>query len=84
MTYKRIRVLVETAERCFRGHIFKPEKDESFRLSDHLNEYDKQFICLTDVEIADRGQHWRVGDKQAFVAVALNSITYVAPLEENV
>jgi hypothetical protein len=80
--YKRIRVLIETAERSFRGYIYKPEKDERYRLSDYLNSLDNQFINLAEVEIADRGQHWRVGDKQAFVAIAIASITYVTPLED--
>jgi hypothetical protein len=83
MTYKRVRVLIETAERSFRGYLYKPERDEQYRLSDHLNEYGKQFLNLADVEIADRGQHWRVGEKQPFVAVAVSSITYVTPLEDD-
>ncbi|HEY3317947.1 MAG TPA: hypothetical protein VGK50_05955 [Coriobacteriia bacterium] len=82
-TFKRVRVLIETAERCFRGYIYIPDKDPHYRLSDHLNGYEKEFICLSDVEIGERGQHWRVGEKQPFVAVATNSITYVAPLEDD-
>lgn len=81
--HKRIRVLVETHERSFKGHVHKPVKDGTYRLSDHLNDYDKQFICMTDVEVADRGQHYRVGERLGFVAVAINSITYIAPLEED-
>lgn len=82
-TYKRVRVLIETAERCFRGFIYIPDRDDHYRLSDHLNEYGNKFICLSEVEIAERGQHWRVGDKQPFVAVALTSITYVTPLDDD-
>ena len=84
MTYKRIRVLIETTERCFRGFVYKPEREEHYRLSDHLNSLDNKFLCLSEVEIADRGQHWRVGEKQPFVAVAVSAITYVTPLEEDV
>lgn len=80
--FKRIRVLIETAERSFRGYIYKPQRNQ-FRLSDHLNTYGKQFLCLTEVEVADRGQHYRVGEKQPFVAIAISAITYVAPLEED-
>jgi hypothetical protein len=79
--HERIKVLIETAERSFKGHIFKPVKDERFRLSDHLNSYDKAFMCLADVEVADRGQHYRVGDHQQFVAVAVSAITYITPLQ---
>lgn len=79
--HKRIRVLIETAERSFKGYVYKPVKDDTFRLSDHLNTYGKQFMCLTDVEITDRGQHFRVGDKQDFVAVSTTAITFLAPME---
>lgn len=79
--YQRIKVLVETAERSFKGCVFKPKKSEEFRLSDHLNNYGKEFICLTDVEVADRGQHYRVGEKRDFVAIAVHAITYLTPLE---
>jgi hypothetical protein len=79
--YQRIRVLVETTERSFKGYVFKPRKDDDFRLSDHLNTYGKEFLCLTDVEVADRGQHYRVGEKRDFVAIAVHAITYLTPLE---
>lgn len=78
---QRIRVLVETAERSFKGFVFKPVRDERFRLSDHLNTYGKQFLCLSDVQISDRGQHYRVGEEQPFVAISISSITYLTPLE---
>lgn len=81
--YKRIRVLIETTERSFRGYIYKPERDEKFRLSDHLNTYGHRFLCLTEVEIADRGQHWRVGEKLGFVAVSIDAITFLSPLEDD-
>jgi len=81
--HERVRVLVETQERAFKGTVYKPVKDEQFRLSDHLNTYDRTFLCLTDVQIADRGQAWRVSDKREFIAIAVNAITYVTPLGPN-
>lgn len=80
---QRIKVLVETNERSFKGYIYKPVKDERYRLSDHLNTFGKQFLCMADVEVADRGQHYRVGEKLEFCAVAVNAITYLAPLEDD-
>lgn len=82
-THERIRVLVETAERSFRGFVFKPIKDETFRLSDHLNTYDKAFLSLSTVVIQDRGQAYRAGDKRDFVAVAVSAITYITPLRDD-
>lgn len=80
--FERIRVLVETAERVFRGTIHKPSKGTAHRLSDHLNEHDKDFVCLSDVQVLERGQAYRVGDKRDFIAVAKSAITYVTPLKD--
>ncbi len=80
--YERIRVLVETAERSFRGFVYK-RKGERFRLSDYLNTYDKQFLCLTEVMITDRGKEYRVGDKRDFVAIAVSSVTFVTPMGDD-
>lgn len=84
MTYEPIRVLVETDERTFKGTVYKPVVDDTFRLSDHLNTYDKTFLSLSEVTINDRGQAHRAGEKADFVAVAVNAITFITPLEENV
>lgn len=81
-SYEKIRVLVETTERTFRGHLYKPVKGARFRLSDHLNSYGKEFLCLTDVQINDRGQAYRAGDKREFVAISVTAITFVTPLKE--
>jgi len=82
MTHERIRVLVETGERSFRGYVHKPIKDDMFRLSDHLNNLGRSFLCLSDVVINERGQQYRAGDKRDFVAIQIQAITYVTPIEE--
>ncbi|MDP2182264.1 MAG: hypothetical protein Q8K99_06820 [Actinomycetota bacterium] len=79
--YQRIRVLVETGERSFKGYIFKPQQGDGFRLSDYLNHYPDKFLRLSECEVTERGQHYRVGDKQGFIAVAVSAITYIAPME---
>jgi hypothetical protein len=79
--YQRIKVLVETAERSFRGYVYKPNQGQSYRLSDYLNHYADKFLRLSEVEVTDRGQHYRVGDKQEFVAIAVTSIVYITPME---
>jgi len=81
--HERIRVLVETDERTFRGYVYKPVKDPKFRLSDHLNSYGKDFISLSDVQITDRGQAYRVGERREFVAIAVSAITYITPLRDD-
>lgn len=82
-THKPIRVLVETAERTFRGCIHMPQRDDRFRLSDHLNSYEHNFINLSDVQVNERGQEFRAGEKRDFVAVAVNAITYITPLDDD-
>jgi hypothetical protein len=79
--HQRVRVTVETDKRTFVGSVFMPVRDERFRLSDHLNTYDKKFLCLSDVRVKDRGQEHRPGEQREFVAVAVGAITYVAPVE---
>lgn len=81
--YERIRVLVETDERAFKGYVYKPDKGASFRLSDYLNSCDRSFLLLTDVQVADRGQVWRVLEKRDFIAVSIAQITYVTPLSDS-
>lgn len=82
--HQRVRVLIETAHRTYRGDIYKPVRDEALgvsRLSDHLNTYGKAFIALTDVEISEHGQDYPSENRRPFVAVAVAAVTHVEPLD---
>ena len=81
-TLRRVHVLVETQERSFRGYMYAPL--ESQRLSDYLNAYPKPFLCLDTVKVSDRGKHYATGDTAGFVAIAIASITYLCPLDDDV
>jgi hypothetical protein len=80
--YKKVRIMVETAERTFRGFLFRPADEETMRLSDYLNEYDRPFLCLADVAVTDRGQIHRPGDKRDFVAISVSEIHYITPMRD--
>lgn len=80
--YRKVRVLVETAERAFRGVVHQPVAEAEQRFSDYINTYPHAFLCLSDVQVTDRGQHYRVGDKQEFAAVAVSAITYITTVDE--
>lgn len=82
MSHEKIRVLVETPERSFRGYVHMPVKDDMFRLSDHLNTFGKEFLCLSEVTMNERNQQYRAGEKYSFVAVAVHSIVFVTPIED--
>jgi len=79
--YERIRVLVETSERTFRGYVHKPLGD-GMRLSDYLNSLGRPFVCLSEAQVNDRGQAYRPGDKREFVAISISAISYITPLGE--
>ena len=81
--YERVRVVVETAERTFRGYLYKPLVSADHRLSDYINEYDRPFLCLSDVQVNDRGQTHRPGEKREFVAISTSAISYIAPMGEH-
>ena len=80
--YKKVRVMVETAERTFRGFLFRPADEETQRLSDYLNGYHRPFLCLADVTITDRGQTHRPGDKRDFTAISVSEIQYITPMRD--
>ncbi len=80
--FRKVSVLVETAQRAFRGVVHQPVTPERHRFSDYINTYPHAFLCLTDVQVTERGQHYRVGDKQEFAAIAVSAITYITPLAE--
>ena len=81
VSYEKVRVIVETAERTFRGYLYRPVLDGAHRLSDYLNEYDRRFLCLSDVAVNDRGQTHRPGEKREFVAISTNAISFLAPMK---
>lgn len=80
--YKKIKILAETKERSFKGWVYTPADSDSMRLSDYLNAYPERFLRLADVEVTNRGQHYRVGEHVEFAAVAMEAITFVTPLED--
>jgi hypothetical protein len=80
--FERVKVVVETAERSFRGYITRPASD-GVRLSDYLNDYDKPFIALSEVAVNDRGQTHRPGEIHQFVAISTDAITFIAPMKDS-
>lgn len=79
--YEELYVVVETDERTFRGYIHKPT-DPKIRFSDYLNNYEKSFICLTSVQVFDRGQLYKLSEKHDFIVISVASITFIAPFVE--
>jgi hypothetical protein len=79
-SFERVLVLVETAERTFRGYLYRPVSEREPRLSDYLNNYSRPFISLADVAVYDRGQTHRAGERREFVAIAVSAVTFITPM----
>ena len=77
--YERVRVLVETSERTFRGFVHIPANG-NMRLSDYLNTLGRPFVCLSEAQVTDRDKAYRPGDKREFVAISVSAICYITPL----
>jgi len=80
--FVRVRLMVETTERTFRGNLHLPASEPRVRLTDYLNRYDRAFLILTDVNINERGQTHRPSEKREFVAIATTAITFVTTLTD--
>jgi len=75
MQQREERIVVETERYRLTGTVRLPVEGYGSRLTDHLNASEREFIALTDVEIAPldgRGERRR----QAYVALGLRHIVY--------
>ena len=78
--YEKVYVFLKTPQQSFEGYLHRP-RDPDFRFSDYLNSYDLKFICLTEVRIFDHTHEQRLMTQQDFVAVAVNSIVFIMPVD---
>jgi hypothetical protein len=76
------RIVVETTRYRITGTLQLPRDGYRSRLSDYLNAGERNFVPLTNVEIAplDGGS---AAEKQAFIALALNQIVMAMPAGES-
>lgn len=74
-TGKTIRIKVKTASAIYEGDILIPAMRK--RVSDVLNDEERQFINLTDVDIT-----WNHGGRQKALFVSINKVLIEAIFEE--
>lgn len=79
---ERIRVRIETSRYAITGTVHPPAIAYRSRLSDLLNQKEAVFLSVTDVEASLLGDPSIVEYTTPFLAVNLNSIETVRPLEE--
>ena len=81
MQQREERIVVETVRYRFTGTVRLPIEGYGSRLTDHLNASEREFIALTDVEIAplDGGDRHR----ESYVALGRRHIVYATSMSES-
>jgi len=75
MQQREERIVVETERYRLTGTVRLPVDGYGSRLTDHLNASERDFIALTDVEIAPLDGH-ATPRRQAYVALGLRHVVY--------
>lgn len=78
---EKIRVSIETSSSTIVGTVHKPAQAYRSRLSDLLNQRDANFLSVTDAAVYRQGDFDEPAYSTAYLAVNLDSIEMVRPLE---
>jgi hypothetical protein len=76
------RVVIETERYRITGIMHLPRDGYRSRLTDYLNASERAFLALTDVEI-DTLDGSAPPEQKPFLALSLNHVVLVAPLEDD-
>ncbi|HEY5316641.1 MAG TPA: hypothetical protein VIJ20_01585 [Solirubrobacteraceae bacterium] len=80
MEHRDERIMLETARYRISGLLRLPRDGYRSRLTDFLNAAERDFIALTDVDLAPL-DHDRAPEHRDFVVVARSQIVLAAPTE---
>jgi hypothetical protein len=83
MDHRDERIVIETARHRITGVISLPRDGYRSRLTDYLNASERDFLALTEVEIAALEGGAPLQRRQ-FVALSLSHIVLVMPAEDGV
>jgi hypothetical protein len=75
------RIIVETDRHRITGHVSLPADGYRSRLTDYLNASEREFLALTDVEIASLDGAPRI-EKRDFIALSLRHVVLAMPVDE--
>jgi hypothetical protein len=81
MEHREERIIVETSRHRISGLIRLPIDGYRSRLTDYLNASEREFLALTDVEVASLGEPARV-EQRDFIALSLRHIVLAMPADE--
>jgi len=76
---KTERIIVETDRHRIVGHLLLPADGDRSRLTDYLNASEREFLALTDVEVAslERGSV----EHHPFLALSLQHVVLARPAD---
>jgi 2-polyprenyl-6-methoxyphenol hydroxylase-like FAD-dependent oxidoreductase len=75
------RIIVETDRHRITGHLLLPADGYRSRLTDYLNAAEREFLALTDVEVATLDGTARI-EKRDFIALSLRHVVLAMPADE--
>ena len=76
MDEREERIVVETQRYRLTGTVRLPAEGYGSRLTDHLNAAQREFLALTDVEIASLDEPSRRHPRQGYVALGRRHIVF--------
>ena len=81
MEQRTERIIVETDRHRITGHVLLPADGYRSRLTDYLNASEREFLALTDVEVASLDGAPRI-EKRDFIALSLRHVVLAMPADE--
>jgi len=75
------RIVVETERYRLTGTVRLPAAGYRSRLTDHLNAGEREFLALTDVEIASLDEPSRAPERHEYVALGRRHIVFATSLD---
>ncbi|MEA2211894.1 MAG: hypothetical protein QOF83_1842 [Solirubrobacteraceae bacterium] len=82
MEHREERIIVETDRHRISGLIRLPVDGYRSRLTDYLNASEREFLALTEVEVASLGDPPLV-EQRDFIALSLRHIVLAMPADES-
>jgi len=82
MNQREERIVVETARYRLTGTVRMPAEGYRSRLTDHLNAGEREFVALTDVEVASLDDPARPSTRHDYVALGRRHIVFATSAEE--
>lgn len=81
MEQREERIVVETARYRLTGTVRLPAEGYRSRLTDHLNAGEREFLALTDVEVASLEDPSRPRERHGYVALGRRHIVFATSAE---